>query len=113
MKYETIKAKAIAAFSRLVDRELSFPGMPNDPHAPVSISMRALAADLGMTEVMRRETLAQVKDRGITLIEHWDVRNVAKLLQLFPSVAPESWKGKPLQAYMADNENGDWMVAPR
>lgn len=110
MKFETIKTRAVRAFTDMVNQELAMPGWPSNPNAPVNLSMKALAADLGMTETIRRETLNKVLERGAALIRNWDVRNVGKLVQLFPTAAPSSWRGKHLQAYIADNESSDWMV---
>lgn len=110
MKFETIKTKAVHAFTDMVNHELAMPGLTTNLNAPVNLSMTALAADLGMTETIRRDTLHKVLERGATLIRNWDVRNVGKLVKLFPTAAPSSWRGKHLQAYIADNETSDWMV---
>lgn len=58
--------------------------------------------------------LLKAREASMDIINHWDVRKVAKLLELFPQAAPTLAKGvakgKALTCYMADNENADWMV---
>lgn len=112
MKYEQIKSKASAAFIRMVDTELSNPGVGNylGSGKPENLSFMALAAELGMTETVRRSTLSEVKAKGLGIISDWDVRNVRKLIELFPESVPAKYRGKQLTCYMADNEDCDWMV---
>lgn len=114
MKFETIKANAAAQFSRMVDEEAAVPGAADRLGGPVGLSFQALASDLGLTEALRHKTLAQVKAAGLSRIAAWDVREVGKLLELFPAAAP-ALAGKQLQANMADTSDMDWIVelAPR
>lgn len=110
MKFDAIKANAITQFSQMVDRELHAPGLPDNKNAPVNLSMKALAADLGMTENIRRDTLLDVKEHGCKAINNWDVRAIARLIEIFPESVPAMYRGKQLTCYMADNENSDWIV---
>jgi hypothetical protein len=52
----------------------------------------------------------QAREAGLELISNWDVRQVGKLIQLFPASVPKKYHGKKLTCYMADNLHCDWMV---
>lgn len=56
------------------------------------------------------QVVLKAREAGIELIERWDVRQVGKLIELFPGCAPAKYKGKQLTVFMADNEDSDWMV---
>lgn len=47
------------------------------------------------------------------VIMKWDLRAVGRLRELFPRYFPPSLRKGELVAYMADNENCDWMVECR
>lgn len=75
----------------------------------------ARAARFDMGTVTRRHTrwcqlLLMARETGVSLIEKWDVRQVGKLIELFPECAPRRFRGKALTCYMADDDNSDWMV---
>lgn len=52
----------------------------------------------------------RAREAGLQLIDGWDVRQVGKLIELFPTAVPARMRNKPLTCYMADNEDCDWMV---
>lgn len=52
----------------------------------------------------------RAREAGLELIENWDVRQVRKLIELFPECVPAKFRGKQLTCFMADNEDCDWMV---
>jgi hypothetical protein len=56
------------------------------------------------------QVVLRAREAGLELIQRWDVRQAGRLIELFPGCAPAGFRGKPLSAYLADNENSDWMV---
>lgn len=52
----------------------------------------------------------RAREAGLSIIDNWDVRQVGKLIELFPECVPACYRGKPLVCYMADNKASDWMV---
>lgn len=52
----------------------------------------------------------RAREAGLQLIDSWDVRNVGKLIELFPESVPARYRGEQLTCYMEDSENGDWIV---
>lgn len=56
------------------------------------------------------QVLLRAREAGLQLIDNWDVRQVGKLIELFPGCVPAKYRAKQLTCYMADNENCDWMV---
>jgi hypothetical protein len=56
------------------------------------------------------QMVLRARGAGLKLINDWDVRQVGKLIELFPGCVPAKYRGKPLTCYMADNEACDWMV---
>ena len=61
-------------------------------------------------DVAWRQTVLRAREAGLQLIDNWDVRQVGKLIELFPDCVPAKYRGKQLTCYMADNEESDWMV---
>lgn len=47
---------------------------------------------------------------AIKVIDRWDVREAAKLVDLFPAAVPKKYQRAALSCYMADNEDADWMI---
>lgn len=58
------------------------------------------------------QLVLRAREEGLDLINRWDVRQVSKLIELFPEAVSAQYRGVPLRAYMADNDNCDWMVEP-
>lgn len=58
------------------------------------------------------QLVLRAREEGLDLIDRWDVRQVGKLIELFPEAVPVKYRGVPLQAYMADDEDCTWMVEP-
>ena len=56
------------------------------------------------------QVVLRAREAGLQLIEKWDIRQVGKLIELFPDCVPKKYRGKKLVCFMADNENCDWMV---
>lgn len=52
----------------------------------------------------------KAREEAVEIIHRWDVRRVAKLIDLFPEIVPKSYRKATLSCYMADNEDCDWMV---
>lgn len=61
-------------------------------------------------DVAWNQVVLRAREAGLALIEQWDVRQVAKLIALFPECVPAKYRSKPLTCYMADNEDCDWLV---
>ena len=56
-----------------------------------------------------RSTLFELRTEACKLIDKWDIRQVTKLLDLFPFIIPKRFKnGYKLTATM--NEKGDWVL---
>lgn len=56
------------------------------------------------------QLVLRAREEGLDLIDRWDVRRVNKLIELFPDAVPAKYRGVPLHAYMADDEDCTWMV---
>lgn len=67
-------------------------------------------ADKDKIRVAWNQVVLRAREAGLDLIDKWDVRRVGKLIELFPEAVPARMRNKPLTCYVADNENGDWMV---
>lgn len=52
----------------------------------------------------------KAREEAVEIIHRWDVRRVAKLIDLFPEIVPKKYRKATLSCYMADNEDCDWMV---
>lgn len=52
----------------------------------------------------------RAREDAIKLIDQWDVREVGKLVDLFQDVMPVKLRRAAINCYMADNEEGDWIV---
>lgn len=72
------------------------------------------AADRGFTLGESTSELAlmalRAREEAIKLIDRWDIREVAKLVDLFPDTIPKTLRRAAISCYEADNENADWMV---
>jgi hypothetical protein len=53
----------------------------------------------------------RAREDAIKVIDRWDVREVAKLVDLFPAAVPKQYHRAAITCYMADNEDADWMIA--
>jgi hypothetical protein len=109
MKFETIKRKALDEFLVKVRPYLI------GPHdTAVFLALLAQIEDVTAGGPVRPATqiLEEWEAYGRTLIDKWDVRCVGKLIECFPSCVPAHWKGRKLTAYMADDEDCTWVVAP-
>lgn len=103
MKFETIKLKAQQEFCRRTGAEGFQMGMPT--------TFLALIAAVGESpQRTPRAILKDWQDYGIKLISNWDIRRVKKLIELFPSCAPQYFNHVPLECDMDDE--GDWAVFP-
>lgn len=111
LKFETIKRKALEEYYNRVGSLKH--GIFGSEGAPF-LALVGQIEQLNSTGKSRPATdiLEEWQDYGQKIIEEWDVRCVGKLAELFPSCVPAYWKGQRLLAYMADNENCDWMVGP-
>lgn len=56
------------------------------------------------------QMVLRAREAGLQLIDNWDVREVGKLIELFPASVPAKYRANHLTCYMADNEGCDWMV---
>lgn len=56
------------------------------------------------------QVVLRAREAGVDLINNWDVRQVGKLIDLFPEAVPQKYRGVELTCYMADNEDCDWVV---
>lgn len=52
----------------------------------------------------------RARQAGLKLIDNWDVRQVGKLIELFPACVPKRYHGKKLTCYLADCKRSDWIV---
>ena len=108
MKFETIKRRAVQEFcNRVKQTSLGSDGAP-------FLALLAQCEEFSLPGKNKPRLapaiLEEWKDYGASLINAWDVRNVGHLIKCFPSCVPAHWKERKLRAYMADNENCDWMV---
>ena len=54
--------------------------------------------------------LQQVREAGLRLIEHWDVRCVGQLVKHFPCCVPKFWQGAQLHCF-TDDSSEQWLVS--
>lgn len=59
------------------------------------------------------QLVLRAREEGLDLINRWDVRRVSKLIELFPEAVPAKYRDTRLTVYMADDEEGTWMVEPQ
>lgn len=59
------------------------------------------------------QLVLRAREEGLDLIDRWDVRRVNKLIELFPEAVPAKYRNTRLNVYMADDEEGTWMVEPQ
>lgn len=60
------------------------------------------------------QMLLAAREQGISLIERWDVRQVRKLIDAFPSIVATQYRNGTISAALVDNEDGsdcDWIVS--
>jgi hypothetical protein len=97
MKYETIKKKAIEELRTQIEVGS---GWPSD---------KLFMALMPAVEMRRkpRELLEEWTAEAVKMIEKWDIRQVGKLVELFPSCIPKRFHGLPMVAEMADT---GWVV---
>lgn len=131
--YDRIKSKAKRALSEAMRAGLPT-GMPNDYSVDVLLSAMPLAlgqllSDSGMEEGVNVVTqkvanrsyetpiylaLAQIVEewerRAHLQIEDWDVRNIRKLVELFPQSVPKQCRNWSISAYIADTDDSPWIV---
>ena len=99
VKYETIKKKAILELrSRHYDTTMMTPVI-------FEALLPAVASRMDPRQLSSEWMAAAVK-----IIERWDVRCVAKLIELFPSCIPKHRHGRRIFAENEDTEEGDWIV---
>lgn len=58
------------------------------------------------------QVVLQAREAGLALIENWDVRQVGRLIELFPDAAPARYRGNPLRAFQEDSADSPWVVEP-
>ena len=109
MKFETIKRKAVQEFHNRVSQTCL--GSDGAPFMALLAQCEEFSLPGGRKPRLAPAILKEWEDYGVSLINEWDVRNVGHLIECFPSCVPAHWKDRKLRAYMADNENCDWMVA--
>ena len=57
-----------------------------------------------------RANIVDMRQSACEVIDKWDIREVGKLIDIFPFIIPPSYHNKKITIYMADNENCDWMI---
>jgi hypothetical protein len=57
-----------------------------------------------------RKNAVELRNKAIHIIEHWDIRRVKSLIDLFPGCVPKYCLGKVPECYVADNDKAEWMV---
>lgn len=65
--------------------------------------IRHLAKEIALVALRARA-------ESFTIIDAWDVRCVARLIELFPGIVNKKQRKSPIRVFMADNANCDWMV---
>jgi hypothetical protein len=99
LKYETIKKKAILELrSRHDDAAMMMP-----------VIFEALLPAVANRQDPRQVS-AEWMAAAVKIIERWDVRCVAKLIELFPSCIPRHLHGKAISATLDDTEMSDWII---
>lgn len=99
LKFETIKGKAIAELRGRFCMGVMGMAVVYEAMVP-AVNMRMDPRDLS------REWM----EEAVKVIERWDVRQIRKLIELFPYCIPKHLHGQKICAEMADNENCDWLV---
>lgn len=52
----------------------------------------------------------RAREEAIKIVNNWDVRRVGALVDLFPETVPKYLRNASMICFVADNEDGDWMV---
>lgn len=51
------------------------------------------------------------RERGIKAIEQCDARKAGALIRDYPDIVPRGYRDRPFEAYIADTDEGPWMLA--
>lgn len=65
---------------------------------------------LGKTASELALAALKAREEAFGIIDKWDVRCVAKLIDLFPEIVPKRLLRASISCYMADDEDSTWMV---
>lgn len=55
-----------------------------------------------------RENAKEILEKAQDIIDHWDIRLAAKLIELFPNIIAKKYRGQEFTCDM--NERGDWCL---
>jgi hypothetical protein len=136
LSFEGIKRAAIASFGRTASG--GGWALPADSDKSVEVSQEIAAAVIlpAVRQAMEHGTAATVvalrdgrrrqvhsgveieagrlaqelRQRCVEIIERWDVRQVNRLVDLFPECVPATCRLRHAVCEMADDEDGSWMV---
>jgi hypothetical protein len=109
MKYETLKIQVAKRVYTQIMSEWFSMGDNEDIDFGNDANLAILFDAIAEKRPVRasRQDLA---NKCYEVVMDWDVRMVGRLREIFPKYFPASLKKGKLVAYMADNEDCDWMV---
>lgn len=55
-----------------------------------------------------RENATDLRKKAWNIIENWDIRCAGRLFEIFPSIIPKQYRGKPCTAEY--NKRGNWVI---
>lgn len=83
-------------------------------HDPLATEAKKVAAQPRIIGNAAREITMlalNAREEALDIIDRWDVREVHKLIDLFPGIVPAALQNAQASCFMADNDSADWMVA--
>lgn len=107
-QYRFEERPALAAFAQAF--QLKMGASRNDILASYAKSVALRDFTLGESATELALIALKAREEAVEIIHRWDVRRVAKLIDLFPDIVPQKLRKATLSCYMADTEDCDWMV---
>lgn len=85
---------------------------PGSTDHVAAVAQQAALKPFDRSSVSQELSLIALKAReeASIIIDRWDVRCVAQLIEAFPGIVANKYQQASIHIFMADNENGDWMV---
>lgn len=100
LSFNTLKNRAKKEFLQKAQAHKGMPVFEN-------IAFLALAAATGSNQ-KPKEIFDEWINYGLNIIDHWDVRGVKQLIQLYPNIVPKKNRKHIYSAYQ--NDQNVWMI---
>jgi len=102
--FERIKQQAVRALHMAVESQYSRPTGPGETFQAAFLAIQSKIAPSDATRLI----IQALKDEGESVIDRWDVRSVASLLDAAPEAVPQKYARASISAEMDDQ--GEWQI---